>query len=517
VPVAPSVSLDELIAALSRPDAYRFEIGPIEVRQTHISVLFLANDRVYKVKKPVALGFLDFRDPKHRAFLCREEVRLNQALAPGVYLGVVPIVRGPDGRLLVGASDRVAVEHAVEMVRLPDDRMLDRLLDDGRVGEDDLDRIVEVLVPFHATAATGRGIDEHGEPEAVGRSIAATLDQLDAATRDSGLLSTAVVDRLRAAATGFIGEHLAVLRRRVADGRIREGHGDLHAANICMADTRPVIYDRLEFDFALRCGDVARELSFLAMDLMARGEHGLAHHLAGVYARATADETLETVMPLYTRHLACVRGLVSVLAGKPDAARRYFQLAAAMLAPRFLVLTCGPPGAGKSVLARGLSRPTGAAVIRSDVVRKTLAGLAPTDRPSGAVARKLYGTAMSERTYATMLDEARTALDVGESVIVDATFSRRKARAPFVGLAAATGARLLVVHLDCPPDVIDRRLAARRADATEASDANAEVSRRLRASFEPPSELPPTAVLTTDCADTAANVTTILERLATAP
>ena len=157
----------QIIEDLSQPAAYPFAVDRVEALQTHVSILFFAGERVYKVKKPVDFGFLDFSTLKRRRFFCGEEVRLNRRLAPDVYLGVVPILRGPDGRLRIGSDESDPVDYAVEMRRLPADRMLDRLLDEGVIDNTVIDDIVEVLVRFHATAATGPDVDRHGEPDAV--------------------------------------------------------------------------------------------------------------------------------------------------------------------------------------------------------------------------------------------------------------------------------------------------------------------------------------------------------------
>jgi aminoglycoside phosphotransferase family enzyme len=263
------VTIPELAAALRRPQAYPFEVDRIEVRQTHISVLFFARGRVYKIKKPVDLGFLDFTTLQRRRFFCEEEVRLNRRLAPDTYLGVASVARDSDGHIRIhsagAAPSRVpeeVIEYAVEMRRLPADRMLDHLLDHGAVDNAVLDRLVDVLVEFHRSAPTGEGVDEFGAPEAVARAV---LDNLRhsrpfagplraSASGSVATLSPILHDHLVASTESLLRKHRALFVQRVGDGRIRDGHGDLHAGNICLTDAGIVIYDCIEFTPHLRCG-----------------------------------------------------------------------------------------------------------------------------------------------------------------------------------------------------------------------------------------------------------------------
>lgn len=497
--------LGDFILALADPRAYPFAVDRVDVRQTHASILFFAGDRVYKVKKPVNLGFLDFSTLRQRRYFCHEEVRLNRRLAPDVYLGVVPVVRLASGAVrfglaaAAGRSGRI-VEYAVEMRRLPEERMLDRMLEAGGVDNAVLDAIADLLVRFHQGAATGPGVDEHGRPEAVARVARRNLEELRRFAGEGGPLSPSVHARLAAAAETFLRERHDRLEERVAAGRIRDGHGDLHAGNICLTRNGIVVYDCIEFDAALRCGDTARDLAFLVMDLDYRGFRGFGGYLAHRYAAATADATFGEVLPFYKRHFACVRAMVAaILAADPDlepAARneerlralRYFNLAGAYLLPPSLVLLCGLPGSGKSFVARHLARPLGAAIVHSDVVRKRLAGIGATERVPPDRVDAVYSGPMSRQTYQAMLEEASGLLAGGRAVVADATFPLARARRPFVELAETAGARWTVVYLDPPEDVVAQRLDARRHDPQEVSDADLEVYRSAKSRFEPPHE-----------------------------
>jgi aminoglycoside phosphotransferase family enzyme/predicted kinase len=506
--------LAEIARDLCRPEAYPRPVARVELRQTHISLLFFADDRVYKVRKPVDLGFLDFTTLERRRRDCDDEVRLNRRLAKGVYLGVVPITRGGDGRLCVG-GEGAAVEWAVEMVRLPAERMLASLLDRGEVDNQQMNAIAALLAGFHASAATGAGVDEYGSPAAIAANVAQNFDQLGgfvdpeplAPGRPLAAWTPLQHSFLRERAQSHLDGHRPLLERRVREGRIREGHGDLHAEHLCFTAEGLVVFDCVEFSRALRCGDVAADLAFLAMDLDYRGYPGFAGYLVKRYAAVTGDAELPALEAFYKGYRALVRAKVSVLTAADPAveesqqrelvrkAMRYVQLAAAYELPPAMILTCGLPACGKSWLARHLAGPLRAAVLHSDVRRKRLSGIAPTARRREAYGEGLYAPEMKAATYRSLLDDALASLRAGHSVIVDATFSKREYRAPFAEAAARLGLSCYVLHVSAPEAVIRERLERRELDAREASDANLDVYLGAVAAFEPPRELPPERVV----------------------
>jgi hypothetical protein len=499
----------ELVEALRQPGAYPHEPADVELAQTHISLVFLAGDRVYKVKKPVNLGFLDYTTLDRRRRFCEEEVRLNRRLAPDVYLGVVPITRAPDGSLHVGGSGET-VEVAVEMRRLPAIRMLDSLLVSGAIDNEQMGALADLLVRFHSKAATGAGVDEHGTPEAIAFNVRENFEQTEAFAAPPGLsagagartVSPALHAFLSIAAGRFLAGERDLLERRVREGRIREGHGDLHAGNICLTGEGIKIYDSIEFAPRLRCGDVACDLAFLAMDLDHRGFRGFSRYLVRRYAERAGDVELERLLGFYKSYRAIVRAKVASFAAvEPELAPpereqkrlealRYFHLAAAYELPPVLILTCGLPASGKSTAARRLSAPFEAVILRSDTRRKVLAGLSPTQRASAGFGSGIYTPDMTERTYRSLLEDAEAALRAGRSVVVDASFSRAAQRKPFADLAETLGAPLLVAEAAAPEETIRARMAARTRDFGEVSDADFGVYLGMRQTYEPPHELP---------------------------
>ncbi len=489
---------NSLVNALMRPEAYPDPPAEVTRIETHTAWVFLAGKRAYKVKKPVDLGFLDFTTLARRRHFCEEELRLNRRLSPAVYLGVVPIVEGRGDELRVDSQGR-PVEWAVEMVRLPAARMLDAMLARGEVDNDHLNRLAHTLSRFHARAATGDEVDEHGRPESVAFNVRENFEQT---LRFVGrTVSARQHEFLSARSAAFLTAQHRLLEQRVADGRVREGHGDLHAGNIAFVPSLGdglVIYDCIEFNRRFRCLDVACDVAFLAMDLDQRGYAGFARYLLRRYEEESADGGLARVLPFYKGYRAVVRAKVESLTadGAPEAgphvaaAKRYWQLACAYELPPALILTCGLPAVGKSWTARALARPWNAVLLASDVRRKLLAGKAPRDDAAAAVDEGLYTPESRAATYASLRASAAEQLGKGRSVVVDATFSTRARRAPFLETAAELGVAAFVVWITADEAHVAARMAARAAGRDRgASDADLEVYRAAKSAFEPPDEL----------------------------
>jgi uncharacterized protein len=543
---AGAVSTAALARALSRPEAYPAlgAASPVSFRQTPGAMLFFVGEplsgRVYKVKKPVNLGFLDFTTFEARRHFCHEEVRLNRRLAPTIYLGVVPIIRDASGSIRVGADESgEVIDHAVEMVHLPQDRMLSAMLERGEVREEHVGAIAAKLAAFHRECPTGAGVDEHASPDSLRAQVVENLGQM--APFAPSPLSCVAIAFLRASLLRFIDEHEPLLEARMASGRVREGHGDLHAGNICLLGLVPppshgespgaararsvpaasdsadearhpppgplpqesegsdiVMYDCIEFTPRFRCCDVAREVAFLAMDLAFRGRRDLATLAADRYAALAADPHLHRVLGFYMAHLAGVRSKVAALsAANPDApaeeraaasrdAVRYLNLAVGCMLPPSLIVMCGRSGTGKSWAARAIAEALDAVIIRSDVLRKQLAGIEPTQRAT----QELYEPKNTRRTDAAMVRQSLAALRDGRSVVADGTFARLTLRKPFVSLAALLTIPLLLVQTHASEDVVRRRLAARAEDSAEVSDAGWDVYRRSLSTWQEPEEIP---------------------------
>jgi aminoglycoside phosphotransferase family enzyme len=325
--------------AMLRPEAYAHPADALELHETHISWVILAGPYGYKIKKPVNLGFLDFSDVERRVTDCADEVRLNRRLCPDVYLGVCWLVER-DGELFVGGDGR-PVEPMVQMRRLPADGMLPRLLRTGVADADLARRIGHHLARFHATAATGSGVDQYGSPAVVRANWDEAFRQTEAVPEE--ILPAETRAAIRAYVRRFLHEQAALLERRVATGRIRDGHGDLHAASICVEGRCLHLFDCIEFNTQFRCADVAAEVAFLAMDLDHYGRPDLAAAFVDAYVGDSGDAELRSLLDFYRCYRAYVRGEVAGLrlAGSDlpecdrdavaDEARSYFGLARASM------------------------------------------------------------------------------------------------------------------------------------------------------------------------------------------
>jgi aminoglycoside phosphotransferase family enzyme/predicted kinase len=489
----PGQGLPQLIEALSRPEAYPEPVASVEVHHTHISVVFLAGTHAYKIKKPVRLGFLDFSTLALRRHFCEEEVRLNRRLAPAVYLGVVPIARDGD-HLKVGGGGPV-VEWAVQMQRLPEETTLARRLDRGEVGPEILRALAGRLVEFHARAEGGDMVAAFGQLDVVAGNVRENFSQ--AAPLVGTTLSPAVHDKLFRLTEDELEVRRPLIESRAARGVPRDTHGDLHLDHVYLFPDRPppddlAIIDCIEFNERFRYADPVADMAFLVMDLRFHGRAGLADDFADAYFAASGDAEGRSLLPLYTSYRAAVRGKVEGLelgekevpAAERDAAlvraRAHWLLAlGALVRPAerpCLLLVAGLPGTGKSTLARAVAAQAGFTVLRSDVIRKELAG--NTTEP-------LYTPAWSRRTYDECRRRAEALLFEGRRVLVDANFRREEQRRLFVDLAARWAVPLLLLVCRATPNVIQQRLQGRRGDA---SDADWAVFQQLAREWQEPGE-----------------------------
>ena len=500
--------LPPLVAAMSRAAFYPQRPARVELIQTHISYVFLTDEYVYKVKKAVRFPFIDCATLERRRWLCHEEVRLNRRLAPTVYLGVLAIVQTAGGFALGDSSAADAVEYVVQMRRLPQERMLDRMVERHEALPRDLRAIAQRIADFHRQAATDKGW-LYGSAAAVHKMVHGNLTE--AGQLAGKLFDPAELDAIDEYNRGFIETHWDLLNRRAREGRVCEGHGDLRCEHICM-DSQPTVFDCVEFSERLRYADVASELAFLAMDLERLAVPSLSHALTEAYIAAAGDRELATLLPFYQCYRAMVRakvdGLKSLAREVPeperirarDSAHDYLALARRYLTPvaPAMLMVCGLSGSGKSTLARALSRRLGFDLISSDVIRKQLAGIPPTSRAMADYGGGIYSEAFTRRTYITMLAEAEERIRKRRGVILDATFRHADERRLALEAVARAGVRALFVECRAPVAVALERIAQRERRAGEISDANAAIYARQIKDFEPLDELPPEARLTVD-------------------
>jgi len=500
-----------LIEAMRNPAFYPHPADSVEWIQTHISIIFIAGEFVYKVKKAVDFGFLDFTTLEKRLFFCNEELRLNRRLAPLIYLDVVPICRDDSGRIRLGEEGRV-IEYAVKMRKIPADRMLKRLLAAGQVEPSVMKAVAEKVARFHAEAETGGEIDRIGGVDTVRKNVEENFAQTERYTGRT--LSNDRYRFLKSYALGFLKRRRSFLEKRVSSGRIRDCHGDLHVDHICLAE-EILIFDCIEFNKRFRYVDVAAEAAFLAMDLDFSGHADFGEVFVKSYVVATGDAGVLTLLNFYKGYYAYVRGKVNSFrlddAAIPEdekrraltTASRYFELAygyACLLERPTLILTAGLMGTGKSVLARAISPLLGAQIIRTDVLRKELMQIDPGERHPEKFGEGIYADSVSRRTYAEALRTAGCMLSRNVSVLIDASFRRRGDRLMAMQTAAAAGADFFVLECVCPEEIARTRLEKRSLDDTEASDGRWELFAAQRREFEPIDEIPGGAHIIVDTA-----------------
>lgn len=487
-----------VVAALLQPEIYPHRPARVEHVQTHISHVFLAGPYVYKLKKAVRFPFLDFTTLAARRHFCAEELRLNRRLAGAVYLDVASVVRRPGGDLALG-GDGELVEPILRMRRLPAERLLPALLAAGTVDATMMAALARRIAGFHRDAPTGPAIAAHAAPAALAARFADTLGILG---RFAGSVVHADEHALLVDfAERFVATHEPLLRRRQDEGRIREGHGDLHAEHVCFveepaaADPEALppgiyVFDCIEFSEPFRCNDVASEIAFLTMDLERRGRGDLADAFADAYVATSGDAAIPLLLPYYAAFRAVVRAMVACLTSAEEevspAERDEARVRAedyVALAVRFawratapaVVACCGLSGTGKSALAAALADATGFAWLRSDEIRRR-------SDPTPTVDQR-YSAAARTAVYEALTADADRRLAAGRGVIADATFLRRADRDRLAAVAARHGRPLVFVETDAPEPVVRERLAARPAD--DVSEARVETYLAQRESREP--------------------------------
>lgn len=467
--------LPPLVRRMLEPDFYPHPTaGRIDLVQTHISYVLLTGELAYKVKKPVNLGFVDFTTLERRRHFCGEEVRLNCRGAPGIYLQVEPI-RGGSGGLRMG-GDGPPVEYAVKMRQFPQDGLFSRMLARGRLGPEHIEALARTVAAYHATCPTDDHIAGYGAPDRIGQ---VTRDNYTYTEKFVGSLqSREQFEQIRAFIDRFLGESRQLLEDRVSTGHVRECHGDLHLGNVCQWAERILLFDCIEFNESFRCTDVVQDAAFGAMDLEAAGRADLSSLLINMYSERTGDWEGLQLLRFYLCRYAYVRALVnSLLLDEPDVAaeakevarRRatdYYHLAWAYSRPRRgrLILVSGLSGAGKSTLARHLSQQFVALHIRSDAVRKHLAGILLDQKGE----QSLYTPEVTARTYARLLDLGLRLARYGFPVILDAKYDKRDVRREALRRAAADAVPVRILHCVAPRAVLRDRLASRGPDISDA-------------------------------------------------
>lgn len=490
------ITVDRLIKELLDPDAYPERPSNVTLLQTHISYLLFTPDHVYKIKKPVDFGFLDFTTIEKRLLYCTEEVRLNRILAPAVYLGVVPVGL-KNGRAAMEATGP-PVEWAVKMRRLDEGSVLSNILASGTIAEATIERIGRIIAEFHKGAFTDPRISGFGSPEIISRNTSENFSQTERYVGQA--ISREAFDAIRSYTERFISSNTPLFLERASSGRVRDCHGDLHCDHISIEDGIE-IFDCIEFNERFRYSDVVADIAFLSMDLDFRNRADLARVLDDAYFTSTGDTDGKRLMGFYKCYRAFVRAKVDCLKSDEDevppverlraflSARLHFRLARLYsegeLKP-MLIVCSGLSGTGKTTLSMAIASAAGAVVISSDRVRKELAGLPPQAPCKDGYGEGIYSREFSARTYAELMSRAKALLEKKRSVILDATFLRNDSIAVALDAAREAGAETRIIRCVSSEETVRENILKRESMVQDgaASDAGWEVYLRQKGSLE---------------------------------
>jgi aminoglycoside phosphotransferase family enzyme/predicted kinase len=476
------MSQEDVLRFLSTPQAYGLAGAESVTRiDTHISSVFLAGGKAWKLKRAVKLPFLDFSQLGQRKTYCEAEIRINRRTAPGLYLGLVPVTQSPEGGLALGGAGE-AVDWLIEMTRFRQEDLLDRRAAAGQLADELLYDLAEEVAGFHLKAETAPL--GYGGAQGLAHVIATngqSFIQAGFEPARAHALAQASQERL---------ERLEpLLDQRRNEGRVKRVHGDLHLGNICLLEGRPTLFDAIEFSDDFACVDTGFDFSFLLMDLELRASRRAASLVMNHYLAETADYDLAAFLPLFLSLRAAIRSHVAAARAKlgtSEAARNmalkeagfYLGHAEAYLAPPapMLVAVGGLSGSGKSRLAReiapGLGASPGALVLRSDVIRKQLWGVPITAK----LPAEAYGAAPTIQTFERLFHLASQALAAGHSVVADTVFARPEHRGAIEEVARRAGVSFHGLWVEASPELMAERIARRAAgNKRNASDATGEV------------------------------------------
>jgi aminoglycoside phosphotransferase family enzyme/predicted kinase len=496
----------QIIEYMRRPDFYPHSVRSVTLRETHISTVFLTGDFVYKIKKPVNMGFLDFSALEKRQQYCCQELELNRRLTRDVYLAVVPITFGQNRYYLDGPGR--PVEYAVKMRQLPHRATMVNLLREDKLDNSSIELLARVLSQFYNQAGTGDRIDACGNHATIKKNCEENFNQLEEFVGNT--LSPKMILFIRSATRSFLSRRKTLFRKRVESGRIRDCHGDLRSGHIYFAEDGIQIIDCIEFNERFRYNDVASDLAFLAMDLDFEGFSAVARVLLKAYVHYAGDEDIYIMMNFYKCYRALVRVKVNCLrlrqndlvekqrANLLENTQRYMDLAyqyAEQFARPTVWVVCGMPASGKSTISKKLADKLNIKILSSDLIRKALfKNQAPKKL---AFEEGMYSREATSITYGKLLRLAQEEIEKENSVVLDATFSRKNQRREVLHLAETMDANIVFLECSCSEKVIKDRLKKRNIVPT-LSDARLEHFENLKTVFEPVDDISPGIHLTVD-------------------
>lgn len=489
---------------LKKRESYSHHPESVKHVQTHISHVFIAPPYVYKFKKAVDFGFLDYSTLKKRKFFCEQEVELNRRLCTEIYIGIVAITRGEHGYKIEEESSAKGeiVEYAVKMKKLQDRYFLHSYIKDDTLTKGHLDRVSDKLANFYLRQSPGDDVTKYGEMDKVRFNTDENFQQTDVFIGET--IGKQEYGAIKYFACQYYEREASLFHKRVEEKRIVDGHGDLHLEHIHVSPESICIYDCIEFSERLRCGDQAVDLAFLAMDLDFNGRWSESRYFVDQMTRKLNDPDLNTIINFYKCYRAYVKGKVKSIQSTEDGvpaedkerlqnrAIDYFDLSLryALLGFGTVVLICmGRIGTGKSTLASHLGSKLKIEVYSSDQIRKKIAGVPLFERATAEKRNRLYSAEMSRKTYWKLSEHAAASFDDGKSVILDATFSQNAVRHQLIEQLQSLGVDYLFIEAQASDNVVKSRLKDRKNDKETISDARLEDFKMLTEKYDPPTEI----------------------------
>jgi hypothetical protein len=541
----PDRQSQELTAFLESPASYPHKPTEVRAIQTHISWVFIASPFVFKVKKPVNLGFLDFSTLEKRHYFCQREIELNRRLSPEIYLDAVPIYETHSGFSFQPAGK--IVEYAVKMKELPPggpDRrsfgeggFLNELIEKNLVGEKEIKRVISALHRFYQAETPTPEIEQWGTPEKLKISTDENFAQVEPFIGKT--ISPSAFEAIHHYTNQFYELNENLFHERIQQHRVLDCHGDLRLDHVHLTAEATTIFDCIEFNDRFRFIDIANDLAFLAMDFDFKGRSDLGNLFLRNAARELGDAGMLKIANFYKCYRAFVRGKVeSIQATEKETtnpeehqkqAARYFRLAlryAIAGAEPLILVVMGRVGTGKSTIAKRLASELDRPVFSSDETRKRLAGVPLTQRTPSELRAKIYSARMTQKTYRTLLEDGFAAigscsrgrrprlLQPHNGVILDATFSTRALRKFLRDECKKANVPIQFIELEVGPDEIKNRLKLRDEKTAETSDARLEDFEKLNTTYQPPSELAPDVIRVSTTSSVSDTMRAILLRLA---
>jgi len=481
--------INSLISSLSHSGS------TVKLVETHISWVLLTGEFVYKIKKPVDFGFLDFTTLEKRKFFCGEELRLNSRLAPELYLDVLPITGTIENPAINGQGE--PLEYAVKMKQFSEAGLMDRLAASDQISPEMIDKLADKIAIFHSEIEVAQPGYPLGTADSVHAPVTQNFEQmLPLLNSDKERSELKIIEEWSNLQFQTLKK---TLNARHLNGFIRECHGDLHLGNLVVIDHQPVLFDCIEFNDEFRWTDVMNEIAFIVMDLMMRGLKGYAFRLLNRYLEKTGDYAGVALLNYYLIYRAMVRAKIALFTmghmtedspeqqAQIDQYQSYIELALQIAAPKkpLLMITHGLSGSGKSFVSSMVLEEFSIIRIRSDVERKRLAGFDALAKTKSAVGDGIYDPKMGDKTYTKLLELAETVIQSGYSAIADATFLQQPQRAAQQQLAEKLDARFLILNTEATDEKLKQFIEQRAELNQDPSEADLAVLAQQKEKREP--------------------------------